>query len=91
MYQFMTLNDGTSIAHSQALIKDGKEQVRVYFEQPINGGFNCAECWLPEYNWTMIEGFDESHKAYFEEFLASTSHIIIELARNGGFENAANF
>ena len=35
MYNFMTLNDGTGIAHSETIQKDGKEQVKVYFEQPV--------------------------------------------------------
>ena len=91
MYPFMTLNDGTGIAHSEALQKEGKEQIKVYFEQPIEGGFNSAECWLPDYNWTLCEGFSESQKDYFQKFLESTAHIIIDLARNGGFENASGF
>ena len=91
MYPFMTLNDGTGIAHSDIIEKDGKENVKVYFEQPINGGFNSAECWLPEYKWTLKEGFSENKITYFQNFLESTAHIIFELAKNGGFENASGF
>ena len=91
MYNYMTLNDGTGIAHSQAIQKDGKEQVKVYFEQPIKNGFNCAECWLPSYTWTKKEGFSEEQMKYFQGFLESTAHIIIDLARNGGFDNASGF
>lgn len=32
MYPFMTLNDNTGIAHSDIILKDGKETVKVYFE-----------------------------------------------------------
>ena len=91
MYPFMTFNDGTGVAHSEAQMKDGKEQVKVYFEQPVDGGFNSAECWLPEYKWTLFEGFSADTKEYFENFLKSTAHIIINLARNGGFESASGF
>lgn len=91
MYNFMTLNDGTGIAHSEAMQKDGKEQVKVYFEQPVENGFNSAECWLPSYTWTKREGFSDKQMEYFQEFLESTAHIIIELARSGGFDNAAGF
>ena len=91
MYPFMTLNDGTGIAHSEVLQKDGREQVKVYFEQPVDGGFNSAECWLPDYRWTLFDGFPAERKNYFEQFLESTAHIIITLARNGGFENASGF
>ena len=91
MYPFMTLEDKTGIAHSEIIEKDHKEKVKVYFEQPVNGGFNSAECWLPEYEWTLKEGFSESQISYFQNFLESTAHIIFELARNGGFENASGF
>lgn len=91
MYPFMTLNDNTGIAHSEAIEKDGKEQVKVYFEQPKEGGFNSAECWLPEYKWTLKTGFSEERIEYFQKFLENSAHIIIELARSGGFENASGF
>ena len=91
MYPFMTLEDKTGIAHSDIINKDGKECVKVYFEQPINGGFNSAECWLPDYNWTLKEGFTEKQISYFQNFLESTAHIFFELAKTGGFENASGF
>lgn len=91
MYNYMTLNDGTGIAHSEIINKNGKECVKVYFEQPVEGGFNSAECWLPDYTWTKKQGFSDERIAYFQDFLESTAHIIIQLARSGGFENASGF
>ena len=91
MFNYMTLNDGTGIAHSEIISKDKKECVKVYFEQPVEGGFNCAECYLPSYEWTKKEGFSKEQMDYFQNFLESTAHIIIQLARSGGFENASSF
>ena len=91
MYPFMTLNDKTEIVHSEAYIDNNKETVKVYFEKPIYGGFNSAECYLPSYEWKNINGFSEEEINSFQELLKSTAHIIISLAREGGFENAANF
>ena len=90
MYPFMKLNDDTEIVHSEAYLSDNQETVKVYFEQPIDGGFNSAECYLPKYEWKNINGFSANKIQYFTQFLTSTAHIIIELAREGGFENAAN-
>ena len=59
MYNYMTLNDGTGIAHSEVIYNNDEETVKVYFEQPVDGGFNCAECWLPTYSWTKKEGFSK--------------------------------
>ncbi|MBQ1197147.1 MAG: hypothetical protein IIX47_00905 [Spirochaetaceae bacterium] len=91
MYNYMTLNDGTGIAHSEVILNNNQETVKVYFEQPIENGFNCAECWLSSYNWTLKEGFSEEQLNYLQEFLESTAHIIILLARCGGFDNASGF
>ena len=89
VYPFMTLNDGTEITHTDIMLIDGKETVKVYIEQPVDGGFNSCECVLPGYKWTNIEGFSDAKMDYLKEFISSIAHVIIRLARNGGFENAS--
>ncbi len=91
MYPFMTLEDGTGVAHSEAYDSKGQETVKVYFEKPVEGGFLSAECYLPAYEWENIIGFTESDIAKLQEYLQSVAHIVIRLAREGGFDNAANF
>ena len=90
MYQFMTFNDNTEVVHSDAYFEKGIETVKVYFEKPVYGGFYSAECYLPNYEWKNIEGFSQEEISTFHEYLQSVSHIIIRLAREGGFDNAAN-
>ena len=91
MYPFMTLNDGTGIAHSDTFDQNGRETVKVYFERPVYGGFHSAECYLPTYEWKNIEGFSEDEISKLQELLETVAHIIIQLAREGGFDNASNF
>jgi len=91
MHPFMTLEDNTEIVHSEAFVVDGKEMVKVYIEKPIEGGFQSAECYLPDYQWNNIVGFNDEDIDRFQELLESTAHIIIRLAREGGFDNATNF
>ena len=91
MYPFMTLDDGTEIVHSEILNVDGKEKVKVYIEKPIHLGFKSVQCYLPDYEWSNNDGFDEQEMDYYKEFVQSLAHIIIELAREGGFDNASNF
>ena len=62
MYGYMTLSDGTGIAHSE-MKPDGS--VKVYFEKPIDGGFQNATCWLPAYRWENIDGFSEEEAMIF--------------------------
>lgn len=91
MYPFMTLDDGTEVVHSEAYVENNMEKVKVYFEKPVEGGFESAYCYLPEYRWDQIIGFSEDEIAKMREYLGSVAHIIIELSRQGGFENAASF
>ena len=91
MYPFMTLDDGTEIVHSDILHIDGKEKVKIYIEKPVDLGFKSVQCYLPDYEWSNNDGFDDNEIEYYKEFVQSLAHIIIELAREGGFDNASNF
>jgi hypothetical protein len=88
MYPFMKLGDDTEIVHSELL---ENETVKVYIEKPILGGFCSATCYLPEYQWSEINGFADSDIDNYQEILESTAHLIIRFAQDGGFNNAANF
>lgn len=87
----MELPDETIISHTEAMEKDGKEQVKIYIEKPINGGFATATCWLPDYDWQGVSGFTDKEMAHLKDIVESTAHIIFRYAKMGGFENAANF
>ena len=91
MYPFMTLEDKTEVVHSDTYEENGAECVKVYFERPVMGGFDSAECYLPAYEWKNVEGFSEAEIKSFQELVESTAHVIIQLAREGGLELAANF
>lgn len=90
LYPFMTLADETEIVHSESMEKDGKEQVKVVIEKPVVGGFHSAVCWLPDYRWEKVQGFAPDEITAYQEMLQSLSHVIIDLARDGGFDRAAN-
>ena len=92
MYPFVELNDGTEIVHSDAMMKDGKELVKVYIEKPdAELGFRHATCWLPEYRWEDIYGFTECEMNYLKKFVENSGSVIMKFARKGGFGNAAGF
>ncbi len=90
LYPFMTLNDETEIVHSESKNIDGREMVKVVVEKPVWGGFHSAACWLPDYRWENIQGFTSEEIQEYQELIQSVAHIIIELARDGGFDHAAN-
>lgn len=91
LYPFMTLDDHTEIVHSESYLENGQENVRVEIEKPVEGGFQSAECILPAYKWQNVQGFSESDINRLQELIASLAHIIIQLAREGGFDNASGF
>lgn len=76
MYPFMTLDDNTEIVHSDVIIENDKENVKVYIEKPVEGGFYSAECYLPDYRWNNVDGFTEAEILNYLELLESTAHII---------------
>lgn len=89
MYPFMTLDDNTEIVHSE-ILEDGK--VKVYVEKPDEKDcFHNATCYLPDYEWKDINGFSDSEMKRYNEIIESTAHLIIEFAKEGGFDNASGF
>ncbi len=87
MYPFMTLDNEIEVVHSQLL---DNNRVKVYFEQPIYGGFKNATCYLPDYKWENIEGFTPDDIADLQSYLESTAHLVYRFAKEGGFGNASN-
>jgi len=74
MYGYLTLSDGTGIAHSD-MKEDGS--VRVYVEKPVEGGFHSAYCILPAYRWEKIEGFSESEIERLDQIVRDNAHRIL--------------
>lgn len=76
LFPFLTLNDGTEIVHSELIHKDDHDQVKVVIEKTVDGGFNSAVCWLPDYKWENIIGFSPDEINDLKELLSSVSHVI---------------
>lgn len=89
VYPFLTLDDGTEIVHSHEL---NNGTVKVYVEKPdAKDCFHSFECYLPAYEIKNVEGFSQEEVDKYMEVIKSTAHLIIEFARDGGFENASSF
>lgn len=92
MYPYMTLPDETEIVHSEILLIDGKEQVRVYMEKPVHMGFKTATCYLPDYRWENISGFTDEEISNLNDIVTTSAHLIMRFAKEGGVDvNASNF
>ena len=81
MYEYMTLEDNITIAHSD-LKSDGT--VKVYIEKPVDGGFQHITCYLPEYKWCDNEGFSNEELIYLRKIIKPNAYLIIESSRQEG-------
>lgn len=88
MYPYTTLWDETEICHSQIIDKNGHKTVEVHFEKPVENGFCTARCTLPDYTWTIKEGFTAEEMKFFTEFLEHNAHLIFKYANEGGMQIA---
>lgn len=70
----MTFND---IATTQ----DGMEYIRIYFEMPVEGGFNFLESTLPALDIVASEGFTARETQDLLDYASRNAFIIWELAR----------
>lgn len=77
-YNYAELEDGTQLTFSNVL-DGGKVQVSI--ERPVELGFDSAMCTLPSFEWTAIEGFDESDMTRLDSFIHNNAQLILRLAR----------
>lgn len=84
IYPFMTIDDDIEAVHTELRADNS---VKVYFEPPVESGFNSVECTIPEYEWEKNKGFNEEQLKYLDKYLHDVADIIFELAAEGGFED----
>ena len=80
----MVLADDTEITHSHVIDENDGKQVEVHFERPTDGGFDCARCVLPSYQWIKREGYTDAEIEEFEQFLHNNAHLLYKYAESGG-------
>ena len=88
MYPFSTLADETEVTHSHLKDENGVKVVEIHFERPKEGGFDSARCKLPNYEWVMRNGFEDSEIEMFESMLRRGAHLFYKYAEIGGLEIA---
>lgn len=60
-------------------------------EAETDHGFHNMTCYLPSYEITENHGYSSQELNYFLDIIKSTAHLIMEFAKEGGFENASGF
>ena len=63
-----------------------------YMKLPDETGIAHSEMnYLPSYRWEEIKGFTDQEVQKLERLLQNNAHLILQFAREGGFENASSF
>ena len=85
MKNFFTEIDGIAMTFNNiATTEDGMEYIRIYFEKPVEGGFNFLESTLPALDVVESEGFTKQEIKELLEYASRNAFIVWELAREGG-------
>ncbi|MBE6101991.1 MAG: hypothetical protein J6N51_00940 [Selenomonas sp.] len=85
MKNFFTEIDGITMTFNNiATTEDGMEYIRIYFEKPVEGGFNFLESTLPALDVVESEGFTKQEIKELLEYASRNAFIVWELAREGG-------
>ncbi len=85
MKNFFTEIDGVTMTFNNiATTEDGMEYIRIYFEKPVEGGFNFLESTLPALDVVESEGFTKQEIKELLEYASRNAFIVWELAREGG-------
>ena len=85
MKNFFTEIDGITMTFNDiGKTEDGMEYIRIYFEKPVEGGFNFLESTLPALDVVESEGFTKQEIKELLEYASRNAFIVWELAREGG-------
>jgi hypothetical protein len=77
MYNYMTLNDGTTIEYAE--ISSGV--VKVYVETAdINGDYKYAYYSLPQSEWEEVCGYSDKELDFLKTLIDNNAQLIIELS-----------
>lgn len=88
MYSYVEFDDATLVTHSEIREKNDEKYIDVYFEKPVEGGFYSANCQLPSYTWTEIEGYSDQDISFFTVWLEHNAASLFKYAACGGLQIA---
>jgi hypothetical protein len=86
-HYYSTVNEVVT-THSDMLFENHSRRVYVYFERPVNGGFDFAEGVLPECVFKKTSGFSENEIFDLQSYMKCNSALIWDYAQKGGGINA---
>ncbi len=84
MKNFFTEIDNVTMTFNDiAKTEDNMEYIRIYFEKPVDGGFNFLESTLPALGIVETKGFSKNEQKDLLDYASRNAFIIWDLAREG--------
>lgn len=84
MKNFFTEIDNVTMTFNDiAKTEDNMEYIRIYFEKPVDGGFNFLESTLPALDIVETKGFSKNEQKDLLDYASRNAFIIWDLARVG--------
>lgn len=87
MHYYSTV-DQIILTHSDLIIGEDLDYVKVRFERPNETGFDFAEGKLPHFTFQKSFGFSEDEIFQLIRYLKNNSALIWEFSMKGGAVNA---
>ena len=80
-YPFIDLNDDTAITFSDVKNDGSKEYVTIYFETPVEGGFNSMQINYPDGIAEKIVGYTDKEVSCLMEHYSKIGKLAFEFAK----------
>lgn len=83
-YTYVEFADGTLVTFNDIRKDKNGEHIDVYFERPVDTGFDYLQISLPDLDTASFEGYSEAEIEDLKDFAADNAALIWEMAREGG-------
>lgn len=83
-YTYVEFADGTLVTFNDIRKDTNGEHIDVYFERPVDSGFDYLQISLPDLDTAATEGYTKAEVDDLKSFAADNEALIWEMAREGG-------
>lgn len=80
-YTYVEFADGTLVTFNDVRKDKNGEHIDVYFERPVDTGFDYLQISLPDLDTASFEGYSEAEIEDLKDFAADNAALIWEMAR----------
>ena len=84
-YTYVEFADGTLVTFNDIRKDKNGEHIDVYFERPVDTGFDYLQISLPDLDTASFAGYSEAEIEDLKDFAADNEALIWEMAREASY------